>query len=121
MADDNGETKPDDTPAPKETVKEVHVGLTQEQLDHQIHKLREELASTSVEDKREKEELRAEIAELKAHKEKLEAAEEAREKTKSSETTMVVPPSDIPPQQPNVDRDNATETQGGKKPKMRWW
>ncbi len=116
MAEEETETK---EPEVREVTKEVHVGMTEEQVDAKIRKLRDEYSELHASDKKEKEELKAEIAELKEHKEKMEKANEDRDKVKGSESTMVLPPSDIPPQQPNVGTQPPTHDQSGKK-RSRW-
>lgn len=78
-------------------------GLTDEDLKRLETKLRDELHELHSADKQEREQLRNELAELKEYKEKQELAQQERDKVKDSDSTMVLPPTDIPPQQPNVD------------------
>lgn len=74
--------------------------LSAEDLQKLELKLREEFSALHASDKAERDELRAQLDELQEYKKKQEAAEEARVKGKESETTIVVPPNDIPPEQP---------------------
>lgn len=67
-------------------------------------------------DKQEREALRAELAEVKEWQKEQVKAQEDRDKIKSSTSTIVLPPSDVAPQQP---AGPTHEEQ--KKRKLAWW
>lgn len=97
------EVKPEEVkPAPEKPKPDVvHVGMTEEQVDAKMRKVRDELSELHAGDKAEREELKVELAELREYKEKQEQAQAERDKVESSQHTMVLPPNDIPPQQPS--------------------
>lgn len=102
MSDDN-KNEPEPKEEPKAEVKPLPDldKITPKHLADLERKIRDEMTELHAKDHEEKEELKRQLAELQEHKEKQEKAEEEKDKTKSSEHTMVLPPSDIPPQQPN--------------------
>lgn len=120
MPEEDGSTKTETEP-PKETVREVHVGLKEEDIEKHIRKLRDEMTELHSGDKAEREALKLEIAELQEHKKKLEEAEANRDKVESSTSTMVLPPTDIPPQQPSPPPNDGTTHPGEPKKRLRWW
>lgn len=112
----------------KPEVKEVHIPPDISKADLERHRgeiqaeikqLRDELAELHTGDKTEREELKAQIAK---HEEVIEAyrkAEEEREKVKGSSSTMVLPPNDIAPQQPNTPPATGGDAKPGETPKRR--
>jgi septal ring factor EnvC (AmiA/AmiB activator) len=111
------EDEPKEEPKPKEVEKVVHVGMTEEQVDSKMRTLRDELSELHAGDKKEREELKAELAELREYKEQQEKNLAEKDKVKDSESTIVLPPTDIPPQQPNV----GTAPTSKEKRRMAWW
>jgi hypothetical protein len=93
MADDDKDEKHEET---KPVVTEEVRHLTRQELDDAIRKVRNDLNekhdAKSAEDKREKEELRAELKELTEWRTKKEADDEKREESGGSEHTLVMPP-----------------------------
>lgn len=117
MSEEEGKEDPPKADPPKPEV--VHVGMTEEQVDKKMRELRDDLSELHAGDKKEREELRAELAELREYKEQQEKNLAEKDKVKDSESTMVLPPTDIPPQQPNVGTSPASD--GAKKRRMAWW
>lgn len=105
MADD------DDDKTPKPEV--IHHGLTTEELEARLTTHKSELQSLieegSAADKREKDELRDEIATLKADIKASKEAEEAKDSARGSETTIVLPPNEVKPQQQHDEDGKAAE------------
>jgi hypothetical protein len=89
--------------------------LTIDHLNAHAQKLRDEIAELHGADKKEREELRAELAEVQDHIAEQKKAAAKADEVKESTTTMVVPPGDIPAQQPNVGTTPDTEADGTKR------
>lgn len=99
---------------PTTTVKEVHVGLTQAQLDDKIQQAETRLKTLLDDNKREHaDEIKKahdRIEELEKEKEERRKADEDKAKAAGGGTTMVTPPAAMPPAQPSTPEP---ETQGG--------
>jgi chromosome segregation ATPase len=96
--------------------------LTPKHLEALKRELRDEIAELHSSDKEEREELKRQLAELNEYKAKQETAQAERDKVEASQHTMVLPPSDIPPQQPNPNESTKGEPgEGGKKRRLSWW
>jgi hypothetical protein len=111
--DDEPKTEPKSEPLPDLDK------VTFKHLQDLEHKLRKEYAGLREEDDRERIELRAKIEELEEEKEARKKAEEAKDHAKDTESTMVLPPHDIPPQQPNPSAP-ATHVDGAGKKQSLW-
>lgn len=80
-----------------------------EHLEAHAKQLRDELAALHADDKAEREELRVKLDGVMAHIEEQKKAAASEDEVKGSKTTLVVPPGDIPPAQPNVGTTPAPE------------
>ena len=125
MADDDG----------KEVItKEVHIPPDVTKADLEAQKkvweqhrkeIKDEIAELHAGDKAEREELKLRLEHAEEVIDKYQKAEEEREKIKDSSHTMVLPPKDIPPQQPNVSQESQQQSQSGgtpeRKKRLRGW
>lgn len=95
------ETEVEEKPAPKVDPLPDLDRVTTKHLADLEAKFRKEMADLGATHEKERAELRSHIEELQEEREERRKAKEDEEKTKGSESTMVLPPNDIPPQQPN--------------------
>jgi hypothetical protein len=96
--------------------------LTPKHLEALKRELRDEIAELHSSDKEEREELKRQLAELTEYKAQQEQAQHERDKVEASQHTMVLPPTDIPPQQPNPNDSTKGEPGAeGKKRRLSWW
>lgn len=114
------------TPNAQPTVEYV----SRAELERQIRELREErrqlqnqLEELHASDKAERESMRQEITAISQFIATLEEAERQKDAVKGSKTTIVLPPNDIPPQQPNPGPQSGGTEQSGEEPKrkLRFW
>jgi dsDNA-specific endonuclease/ATPase MutS2 len=91
--------------------------LSVDHLNAHAQKLRDEMAELHGSDKKEREELKAQLDEVLAHIKEQKAAAAKEDEVKDSSSTMVVPPNDIPAQQPNV----GTTAEPEVKKRLRWY
>ena len=119
--DSDTDVKPEAPPKPVESLPELE-HLTPRHLADLERKLRDEIAELHAGDKEEREALKQELAELREFKDKQEKANADRDRVKESQSTMVLPPTDIPPQQPNP-TPRPVDPQTGKveRRRMHWW
>jgi hypothetical protein len=118
MSEEEGDTK---TPDPPEVKPLPDLDrITPKHLADLEAKLRKEMADLGVEHAKEKAELRAQIDELNEEREERRKAREEEDKTKGSQSTMVLPPNDIPPQQPNPNPETKGEPRADGK-KVPFW
>src|ERR1017187_7545205 len=82
--------------------------VTKKELERHIAELRrervqlkDEMAELHTADKGEREEMKKQIGALSAFIDELEQSERKKDEVKDSKSTIVLPPTDIPPQQPN--------------------
>lgn len=93
-------------------------GATLEDMERHKASLQAELSELKVGDVKEKEELRADIKELKEYIDAQKKADSERDKIDSSKTTMVVPPADVAPSQPTPTPTTTNES-GNKRSKWK--
>lgn len=99
-------TATDPTKVRDPEVKLEHLArLKQELLDH--------MTELHTKDTEEKEALKNEVTRLTKYIDELEAAKQARDKIQPDDTTLVLPPNDIPIQQPNQANADQTGPSGG--------
>lgn len=110
-----GESEPEPTVDPLPSLEHI----TPKHLADLEAKLRGELQAVRTEHATEREQLKAQIATLEEHKDKLEQAERDKDKVRESESTLVLPPEDIPPQQPTPPPSEPIGEDGGKR-RSRW-
>ncbi len=84
-------------------------------------KLKEELDELHSRDTKEREDIRQEVSAISAYIAELEEAEKKRDEVKGSKSTMVLPPADIPPQQPNPQPPPVTGTSSEPRRRLRLW
>lgn len=77
-----------------------HRHMTDEQLHKTKQELQDAIAELGTRDKQEKEELRQAIASINEFIEKQRKDAEEKDKVHETSTTIVIPPSDIPPANP---------------------
>ena len=83
-------------------------------------KLKEELDELHSRDTKEREDIRQEVSAISAYIAELEEAEK-RDEVKGSKSTMVLPPADIPPRQPNPQPPPVTGTSSEPRRRLRLW
>ena len=106
MADDPTDPAP---PAPNpDHVKKSELEAHKREWEAHVKNLKDEMAALHAGDVAEREKLKTELQEAKDYIEELKKAEAKRDEVKDSKSTMVLPPNDIPPQQPS----QATATPG---------
>lgn len=120
MADDNDTPKEDDPPKPPPMPNPDHATKSEleahkKEMEQYRRELKEELEELHQADHAEREELRRQLAEATEYINELKKAEAKRDEIKDSKTTLVLPPNDIPPQQPATPPANA---QPGKEDKQ---
>lgn len=119
MADDDG-TDTKDPPAPKvEPVPDLDKVTTKHLADLDA-KWRKQLEDMGATHEHERAELRQHIEELQEEREERRKAKEQEDQTKDSKSTMVLPPNDIPPQQPNPNPETKGEPNAAGKDRP-WW
>lgn len=98
-----------------------------EHLAQLKRELLEELGQIHAKDNEEKAALREQVNKLQEYIDEMEKARIQRDKVQPDDTTIVLPPNDIPIQQPNVDNKeqvpagNGGETAAQRKQRMKWW
>ena len=93
-----------------------------EQLERHKADLQAELSQLRVQDTTEKAELRVEIAKLSDYIEKQQKADAERDKISGSTNTIVIPPKDIPAQQPSTGNQAPTTSTSERKGFLKgWW
>lgn len=103
MADDEEEAKetPKAPAAPNpDHVTKAELEAHKKEWERHKQELKDELAELHASDKAEREELRQQLDEATQYIKELKEAEARRDEVKGSKSTIVVPPTDIPPQQP---------------------
>ena len=106
------ETKPDPLPD-LDKITPAHLAALE-------RKLRDEITEQHGHHTAEVTELKEQLAELQEYKDSQEQAQHDRDKVKDSESTMVLPPNDIPPQQPNPNPETKGEPGEPGKKRSRW-
>lgn len=81
--------------------------------------IKDDLEKLHAGDVAEREELKRQLKEANDYIEQLKKAESERDKVKESSSTMVMPPSDIPPAQPNVAPQGPPATSSQERPRHR--
>ena len=127
MTDTSTEDKEEHKESPPKEHEHVHSYATKAELEEHIRKLeahkqelRDELAELHNADKAEREEIKQQLAEATAFIAELKEAEKKRDEVKESKSTMVLPPDNIPPRQPNVEAEqHAREAASGEQPRKR--
>jgi hypothetical protein len=112
------EDKPEEKDPPKVDPLPDLEHLTSKDLAKLRQEIRDEIAELHSSDKAEREELNRQLVELREYKEAQEKAQSERDKVEASSHTMVLPPSDIPPEQPNP--NSSTKGEPDAKPRSRW-
>jgi seryl-tRNA synthetase len=122
----------DDTEVEEEDKEEVEeepkVDPLPQNLDHASLKhlqalreeFREELSRLGAKHDSERAELREHISKLNEYIEDQKKAAESKEKSKDTDNTLVVPPDDIPPEQPNPNPQTKGEPEAPGKKRSRW-
>lgn len=85
--------------------------ITPKHLADLERKLRDEITQLHGSHSTEVTELREQLSELQEYKDSQEKAQGDRDKVKGSESTMVLPPNDIPPQQPQAPKPDELKKQ----------
>jgi hypothetical protein len=93
--------------------------LSKSDLAELERRIEDRLQKVHTEHSKEREELRHDLEEVREWKAEQEKAQHDRDKVKDSTGTMVLPPTDIPPQQPNPQPQQEHITEEGKK-QSRW-
>lgn len=119
------EEKPEEKPKEEPKKEEVKPlpdldKITPKHLSDLESKLRDEIEERHAGDKQEREELKAQLKVLEEYKEEQEKAQGERDKVKGSESTLVLPPNDLPPQQPNPNPETKGEP-GADGKKQSFW
>lgn len=96
-------------------------GLTMEDLEKHKREILDEIQALHGADKAEREELKAELAKANEYIEEQKKAEAKRDEIKDSKSTIVIPPNDIPPQQPNIGTTPPSGANGGDVKKVPFW
>lgn len=78
-------------------------GITMQHLQESERRLRDELSSLHAGDKAERDAINVQLTEIAQHIKDQKEAQSKEDEVKETKTTMVVPPNDVPPAQPNVD------------------
>ena len=111
--------KPEEKPPEVKPLPELE-HLTPAHLEALKREIRDEMTDLHSSDKEERAELKRQLDELNEYKAKQEAAQAERDKVETSQHTMVLPPEDIPPQQPNPNESTKGEPGAEGKPKRGW-
>jgi hypothetical protein len=111
----------DATKTPPKEVKEPEVKI--EHLENLKREILHDITELHAKDDEEKAALKKDVERLTAYIDQLEEARLKRDSIKPDDTTIVLPPNDIPIQQPNAGNEPPPATSGGpaKKKKLGWW
>jgi len=116
MADDN--TPPEHVPS---GISKAELEAHKREWEAHVRSLKDDMSALHAEDTAEREKLKLELAEATEYIKQLKEAESKRDEVKSSKSTLVLPPDDIPAQQPNVSPQTA-QTPAKKQGILKsWW